>query len=167
MTAQDIRTLRKVTIKLVETEERSHLLRSLVAKRIGFKEVEEFVGREKSKLKGSKSFEDSRRLVKMAMGEKLKDNLKFEEKLRRHKAKLKTRLGKAFETTSRPYRGILKKINEAAKRVREKTRVRVKKKESFLSKKYGVGRQTMVGLADLAKVGQLRFSRRGLNGPKN
>ena len=77
MTAQDIRTLRKVTIKLVETEERSHLLRSLVAKRIGFKEVEEFVGREKSKLKGGKSFDDSRRLVKMAMGEKKSFNKKL------------------------------------------------------------------------------------------
>ena len=72
MTALDIRTLKKVTIRLAETEEMSKVLRSLVAKRIGFKEEEDFLAKEKSKLKGSKSFDDERRLIKLTMGEKLK-----------------------------------------------------------------------------------------------
>ena len=65
MTALDIRTLKKVTIRLAETEEMSKVLRSLVAKRIGFKEEEDFLAKEKSKLKGGRSFDDKRRLIKL------------------------------------------------------------------------------------------------------
>ena len=116
MTALDIRTLKKVTIRLAETEEMSKVLRSLVAKRIGFKEEEDFLAKEKSKLKGGKSFDDKRRLIKLAMGEKLKDNLKLEIKLKGQRNRLKSKISGAFEVKSRPYRGIMRNINDAAKK---------------------------------------------------
>ena len=157
MTALDIRTLKKVTIRLAETEEMSKVLRSLVAKRIGFKEEEDFLAKEKSKLKGSKSFDDERRLIKLTMGEKLKDNLKLEIKLKGQRNRLKSKISGAFEVKSRPYRGIMRNINDAAKKARLESRLRLKKKEQFLTKKYGGGPLNSVGIAELSKVDQSRF----------
>ena len=66
--------LRKISIRLVEAEERSQHIRKLVSKGLGFKEEEEFMNREKSKLKGGKVFDEKRKIIKLAMDEKWSDN---------------------------------------------------------------------------------------------
>ena len=56
MTARDQRVLEKLTIKLtrIEIEERSTHLRRLIKKGLGFREEEEFLAKEKRKMKGKK-----------------------------------------------------------------------------------------------------------------
>ena len=46
MAAREIRVLRRMTVKIVENEERSQLFRRLIDKKLGCKEEEEFVNME-------------------------------------------------------------------------------------------------------------------------
>ena len=157
MTAQDLRMLRKISIRLVEAEERSQHIRKLVSKGLGFKEEEEFMNREKSKLKGGKVFDEKRKIIKLAMDEKWSDNFKLIYKLKKQRNRLRTRICGAYETKSRVLEGILKKIGNQAKLARQEARTRLKKKEQFLTKKYGGNTRLEGGIEELAKVDQSRF----------
>ena len=52
MVAWDTRVLKRLTVKLIIAEERSQHLKKLVKKKIGLREEEEFLRKEKSKLRG-------------------------------------------------------------------------------------------------------------------
>ena len=67
-----MKTLRKLSYQLVEAEERGHLIRKLLANGVGFREEEEFLRKEREKLKGGKLFDERKLFVKLAMGEKLR-----------------------------------------------------------------------------------------------
>ena len=149
--------LRKISIRLVEAEERSQHIRKLVSKGLGFKEEEEFMNREKSKLKGGKVFDEKRKIIKLAMDEKWSDNFKLIYKLKKQRNRLRTRICGAYETKSRVLEGILKKIGNQAKLARQEARTRLKKKEQFLTKKYGGNTRLEGGIEELAKVDQSRF----------
>ena len=60
MTARDQRVLEKLTIKLTRIEERSTHLRKLIKKGLGFREEEEFLAKEKRKMKG-KNFNNKKK----------------------------------------------------------------------------------------------------------
>ena len=77
---KDMKTLRKLTYQLVESEERGHLIRKLLDKGVGFREEEEFLKKERSKVKGGRVFDEKKLTIKLAMGEKMKDNYKLLDK---------------------------------------------------------------------------------------
>ena len=110
MTAKDIKTHRKVTYQLVEAEERSCLIRNLLAKGVGFREEEEFLKKERDKFKGGGIFDKKKETVKLAMGEKLNDNYKLIRKLGRQKTKLEKTIGKAVGRDSDTMKEILRKV---------------------------------------------------------
>ena len=74
MTAQDRRTLRNLTYQLVEAEERGFHLRNLLKLGVGLRDEEEFLRKERSKLKGGRVFDMKKETVMLAMREKLRDN---------------------------------------------------------------------------------------------
>ena len=80
MTAQEARVYKKIPSKLIVAEERTKLLMGLIAKKIGFKEEEDFIQHELIKLKGkNQNFGKERDgILALLMGRKLKDNIAFE-----------------------------------------------------------------------------------------
>ena len=74
-TAKEEKAFRRLSRGLMEAEERSQMIRSLLAKEVGFREEEEFIRREESKLKGGGDYSKMRmEILSLAMGKKLKDN---------------------------------------------------------------------------------------------
>ena len=56
MAAKDVRAFRDLTKKLTACEERSRLLDNLIKAKVGLREVEEYVRKEKEKLRGGGSY---------------------------------------------------------------------------------------------------------------
>ena len=102
MVIMEDRELRDAAKKCVEGEMRVVLIEELLKKGLGFKEIEDFVSRERKKLragdeiKGKMSYSKHRDIVKKLMLEKLRDGKRDCIRLRREKCawlkKLKERL---------------------------------------------------------------------------
>ena len=150
-----MKTLRKLYYQLVEAEERGHLIRKLLANGIGFREEEEFMRKEREKLKGGKLFDERKLTVKLAMGEKLKDNYKHENKLRRQKSKLTRRIVCEVGQDSKVWRTYLSSVKRGAYVVRGQARTKIRNKQGFLIKKYG--QKNTEKVAKLSKVDQLKY----------
>ena len=75
--------------KCVVNEARTRLFEKLKARRIGLKEIEEKVSEEARKFKGGKKFNSTsrRKIVKLYMGEKARDNLREGVHLRKGRIK--------------------------------------------------------------------------------
>ena len=158
MAASDLRKLRKTTYQIVETEERGYHLRSLLSKKIGFREEEEFLKKEREKLKGGgKGFDVKKLTIKVAMGEKLKDNYKFEGKLRKQKSKILGRIATEMGEKSMKYKKILKDLRKSTKVIRKRAREKFKKKEKFLEGKYG--KKETPGIEELKKEDRLKYGK--------
>ena len=155
MTAQDVRSLRKMTYQQVQSEERSSHIRNLLAKGVGFREEEEFHRKEGEKLKGGREFDQRKKIVKLAMQEKLRDNYKFLGRLLRQKAKVTSKIGRAWGNNSNAFRTLKRNIGNGARVVRKKAREKFKKKEKFLVNKYGGNNG--VKTADLSDEDKLKF----------
>ena len=93
MAVRDTRVIRRLTKQLTQSEERTSHLRRLFKKGIGFRTEEEFLAREKSKLRG-KTFNSKKKdkILSLVMEEKIKDNVKFELKVRKMKNKARREL---------------------------------------------------------------------------
>ena len=101
MVAREIRAFRTLSSRLVKAEERSILIGNLIAQGVGFKEEEDFIIHEESKLKGTQKFKKRREILMLTMKEKLRDNRISEGKIR----KLRNReLRKIEDKNSRPCR---------------------------------------------------------------
>ena len=157
MTAQDIRSLKKVTYQLVEAEERSVHLRNLISRGVGFREEEEFLEKERKKTKGGGGFDKRKEIVILVMREKRKDNLKFEGKLRRLKTKLISRIGETEVLRTWRMRGIMRDMRNGAKVMRMRAREKFKKKENFLITKYGGKKEMRDELTNLDKEDRMRY----------
>ena len=96
MTAQEARVYRKTAIKLIVAEERTKLLKGLIAQKVGFKEEEDFIEHELTKLKGkNQNFKKEREgILALLMGRKLKDNIAYECKVRRERDQARKNLEK-------------------------------------------------------------------------
>ena len=72
------RELRNAAKKCIESEMRVMLISELLKKGLGFKEVEDFVTRERGKLRGGgnlkTNFKNHREIVSKLMNEKLRDS---------------------------------------------------------------------------------------------
>ena len=150
-----------MTIQLVENEERSQFFRRMIARKIGCKEEEDFMNREEVKLKGGGNFKKNRKVVDLIMREKLRDNLKLGEKIRKQRSRLITSIKNTLGPNSRPSRGIMRSMNDTASTTRQKSRIKFRKKEKFLATKYGNQEEfdTMAGLSevDRKKYGKARI----------
>ena len=153
--AKDMKTLRKISYQLVESEERGHLIRKLLAKGVGFREEEEFLKKERGKTKGGRQFDDKKMTVKLAMGEKLKDNYKFEDKLRRQKSKLTKRIVGMVGQESVVWKAFNSSVKRGSYTIRGQARVKMRNKFKFLTKKYG-GTESKE-LAELSESDQQRY----------
>ena len=95
------RELRNTARKCVESEMRTMLITELLKKGLGFKEVEEFVQKERGKLRGGGQnkvhYRKHREIVEKLMTEKLRDCKRDSTRLRREKTawlrRLKEKLG--------------------------------------------------------------------------
>ena len=139
MTAQEARVYKKIASKLIVAEERSKLLMGLIAKKIGFKEEEDFIQHELIKLKGkNQNFGKERDgILALLMGRKLKDNIAFECKLRRDRDQARKKLGNFLGPNSTSYRKLVRKCKDEGVRVREIYKKKNMRKLEFLVKKYG------------------------------
>ena len=153
--AQDKKTLRKLTYQLIEAEERGHLIRDLLANGVGFREEEEFLRKERAKLKGGKTFDDRKLTVKLAMGEKQKDNYKLIDKLRRQKSKLTKKLVGILGQDSIVWRTLLASIKRGGYVIRGHARKKFRKKKRFLVTKYGQKSGMMMN--ELSKEDQSKY----------
>ena len=156
MAALDLRKLRRTTYQVIETEERGYHLRRLLSKKIGFREEEEFLKRERGKLKGGgKNFDVQKVTIKVAMGEKLKDNYKFEGKLKKQKSKIMGKIADEMGEKSMKYKKTIQDLNRCAKIVRKRAREKFTKKEKFLEGKYG--KREKSGIEELKKEDRKKY----------
>ena len=79
MVASEMRKFRNVATKLVESEERDRMLKSLLSKGIGLREEEEFMKNEESKLRGGKTITMKKEIIQSLMKNKIRDNIKWGE----------------------------------------------------------------------------------------
>ena len=136
MTARDTRVLKKLTLQLVQTEERRYHLKRLVSKRIGFREEEEFLAKECSKLRGKKfNGKEMDKILSLVM--KKKDNLKFERRVRRKRNNARREVMEDLGPRSIAKRAIMRGMRSLALEERVKQKQRFRKKEEFLTNKYG------------------------------
>ena len=155
MTAKDIRNLRRISYQLVEAEERSILIRNLISKKVGFREEEEFRRKEEEKCKGGKSFDRRKVTVMVAMREKQKDNFKFEGKLRRLRNKTVRYIEDRVGQNTQKMRRIMDNIKNSTKHMRKKTKMRFRRKEEFLVKKYGMRENMMI--SELSSMDKIKY----------
>ena len=128
--------------------------KSHLSKGLGLKEEEDFVRREEKKFKGGWSkYKEKERILGLTMGAKVRDNAIYGEQLRKLRFKMIKKVEEILGQNSRPCRGVLKSIRESAEFIRKRARDRFKRKEQFLSNKYGNKKEPR-----LAELDQSRFS---------
>ena len=131
------RLYKKLASRLVECEERTRMLRKMIVKGVGFKEEEEFIFHEMSKLKGqNKNFWKERtKLLSLLMNRKLKDNISFENSLRMRRDRARLDMSEKLGQNSSACRRVVKKSKEEGLRTRMRCRLKNEKKMRFLCEK--------------------------------
>ena len=83
--AKDIRTLRNLSSKLVECEERDRFFGNLTRSRIGVKEVEDYARRQMDRVKNLNNIlkgKMKKEIISQGMDNKMRDNRELAKKLR-------------------------------------------------------------------------------------
>ena len=114
MAIKEDRELRDAASKCAEGEMRVKLLKELLKRGIGLKEVEDFVRRERNKFRGGGirkklSIKKHREIVKKFMSEKLRDAKGEGIKLRKNKKICLESLEKRLEFDKREFEKVIKK----------------------------------------------------------
>ena len=136
MVASEMRKFRNVATKLVESEERDRMLKSLLSKGIGLREEEEFMKNEESKLRGGKAITKKKEIIQSLMKNKIRDNVKWGEKLRRLKNKTKGKIEAKLGKDSEEVKNLLSNVKQNQAKARTKLRKKNLNKVEFLTKKY-------------------------------
>ena len=136
MVASEMRKFRNVATKLVESEERDRMLKSLLSKGIGLREEEEFMKNEESKLRGGKAITKKKEIIQSLMKNKIRDNVKWGEKLRRLKNKTKGKIEAKLGKDSEEVKNLLSNVKQNQAKTRTKLRKKNLNKVEFLTKKY-------------------------------
>ena len=147
MTAsREERSYRSSNKKIVKGEARNRLLSDLLKRKIGLREVEEFVLRERKTFQGGggiKTFhskilrnEEERKLVDMMMRRKLRENGKHTIKLRREKVLADKSLREALGGRTREYKKIVEDTKKNCEKLREELKGKNRKKCDWLEDKY-------------------------------
>ena len=138
--AMESRLYRRLASRLVECEERTRLLRRMIVKGVGFKEEEDFIVHEMSKLKGQNQnfWKDRREILTLLMSRKLRDNLYFEKTLRMRRDSARKEMSDLMGQNSTACRRVVRKSKEEGMRVRMRCRLKNEKKMKYLCEKYDV-----------------------------
>ena len=146
MTAKEEKTFLKLTIQLVQVEERRHLIENLKQQKLGLREEEEFVKHEMEKMRGGGRFGKKDEIIKLLMEEKLRDNNRIDQKLRRHRNKVRKKLVDMYGEKSHRFKSIMDNIRKKRDRMRDKLKQKNIKKVKFLRNKYGRNVNVLEGL---------------------
>ena len=118
MAAREARELRNLSKRCAESEARTKLLKNLVTKGLGLKEVEDFVTRERSRYKGGgmkvqvlrKQDRKHREIVNKLMVEKVKDSNRESIYFRKQKTECLGRITRTLGKNSRELRQLKEEI---------------------------------------------------------
>ena len=122
MTARDVRALRKLTIKLTEAEARSEHIRKMIRKKIGFREEEEFLAKEERKLRGTKiNFKKKEKIVSLVMQEKLRDNEKLGENLKKERNRIRKEIEVSLGPKSEASKTIFRQMGKVTQDMRKRS----------------------------------------------
>ena len=146
MTAKEEKTFLKLTIQLVQVEERRHLIENLKQQKLGLREEEEFVKHEMEKMRGGGRFGKKDEIIKLLMEEKLRDNNRIDQKLRRHRNKVRKKLVDMYGEKSHRFKSIMDNIRKKRDRMRDKLKQKNIKKVKFLRNEYGKNVNVLEGL---------------------
>ena len=136
--AKDEREYRTCCKKTATAEARNELLGDLIKKDVGLKELEEFVEKERGKLKGkAKGISVAREMVRKLMKEKLRDNIKLVSKLRKRRDRLRAKLELTWGKNSKKLRNLVKDVKSSTGPLRQGLRKKNIKKVRYLVCKYG------------------------------
>ena len=143
MVTSEDRELRNAAQKCIEGEMRVMLLEGLLKKGLGLKEIEDFVSRERGKLRrggGMKNvtYRKHREIVKKLMGEKLRDSKGECTRLRREKTACLKRLEGSLKGNKREVERIKKDVKNHVQKVKNKLKTKYEKKIKNLEDKYGL-----------------------------
>ena len=124
MAIQEDRELRNTAIKCIEGEMRVKLLKELLKRGIGLREVEDFVRNERSKFRGGGlkkklSLKKHREIVKKFMSEKLREAKGEGIKLRKLKKICLTKLETRLEFDKREFDRIKKEVKSQVNKTKE------------------------------------------------
>ena len=161
MTAsREERTYRSSYKKCIKGETRTRLLEDLTKKRLGLRDVEEFIIRERKTFHGGgednfqsriRKYEEERSLVVKIMSWKMRENSKFCIRLRKNRLTAEKALKETLGRNSR----VFKKVKEDTKRHGENLRGELKekndKKVKWLEEKYGMRMNLMDELTEEEK----------------
>ena len=148
MTAEDVRAFRNLSKKLTECEERTRMLENLMKCKVGLREVEEYVNKEREKLRNGEKFSPKSEIVNGVMKAKFRDNISFGIRLRKRKNIFKVKLEKTLGQQSCKYRKIVRECKEERERLRKTLRKKYTKKCQFLVRKYGNRDDEKYGMDD-------------------
>ena len=148
MTAKEERSFLKLTIQLVQVEERRHLIENLRQHKLGLREEEEFVRHEIEKMRGGGRFGKKDEVIRLLMEEKLRDNNRADCKLRRQRNKVRKKLAEMYGEKSHRFKSIMSNIKVKKDRLREKIKQKNIKKVKFLRNKYGRNEDVLMGLIE-------------------
>ena len=100
------------------------MMETLIKNRVGLREVEEYVRKESTKMRGGETFKPREEIVMGVMKAKIKDNISFGIKLRRKRASIRTKIERTLGKNSSQYRRILKESKEERETLRKKLKKR-------------------------------------------
>ena len=122
MAAKDVRAFRDLSNKLTACEERTRLLDNLVKAKVGLREVEEYIRKEKDKLRGEGNYKPGEQIVMGVMKAKFRDNISFGIRLRRQRTQIRKKLERTLGEDSNQMRKILKECKDNRTTLRKKLR---------------------------------------------
>ena len=131
---------------LAASECRLSLMMELLKLGVGFAEIEEFNLDLSSKFR-SKGFKEKfsemtdRKMIKVAMEFKLRDEQKYNSEVNRERNILRKKLEETMTKNSKPYRSKIKFLRCEAAKVKEELRKKYEKKLNHLRKKYKLGEE--------------------------
>ena len=160
--SREERAYRNLYKKCVKGESTNRLLEELIKKRIGLKDVEEFVRREAKTHKGGGTEEnfnskitkhkEERGLVENIMRRKLLGNSKYCIKLRRDRNLAEKTLINILGGKNRVYHGIMKDVKKNGEKLKNVLKMKNAKKVKWLSEKYEVKIELLEDLTEYERM---------------
>ena len=140
MAVMEDREFRNAAKKCVEGEMRVLLISELLKKSLGFKEVEDFVSKEREKLRGGVktrvTFRRHREIVNKLMSEKLRDSKRDSAQLRKERTLCLRRLQESLGGNKKEFEKIKKEVKEQVNKVKAKLKIKHEKELKQLENKY-------------------------------
>ena len=176
MTARgEERTYRSSCKKCVRGEAKARLLEGLLEMKLGVRDIEEFIIRDRNTFKGGgvkndfnskiKKHEEERLIVENIMKRRLRENSKLCVLLRKERAMSENRLIAALGGKNRVFKGIVKDTKKNSEKLKTVLRMKNVRKTKWLREKYEVKIEGMEEMTEVEseKYGMVSCSTHNLN----